>query len=221
MAPQAAAAGPPADGVSSVPAWRVPAGSPYSSLCPCPTAPRFRASRARGSPRATHARSGRPRAAARWGDVRARAAGARGSGRWKSAGGVRERTPAEPPPMGHSSWARDRAALTLPFALVPPLLVFAPVALVGRLAPLTPVVGVPGRPLVGATSAPGRRGHGEVADGNLQEGYGNVHRLNHHPWAIPAGPEIGQPLLFPLPLSHRSSFSRQSRSWVASRHSRP
>src|SRR5436309_14970390 len=107
MAPQAAAAGPPADGVSSVPAWRVPAGSPYSSLCPCPTAPRFRAGRARGSPRATHARSGRPRAAARW-----------------------------------------------------------------------------------ATSAPGRRGHGVVGDGNLQEGYGNVHRLNHRPWTIPAGPDV-------------------------------
>src|SRR6266852_902589 len=81
--------------------------------------------------------------------------------------------PASATPLLGESW---RAAS--PLTPAPALLAFPPVALVGFFVPLTPVMGLPLWRRLTTPSCPGRRGHGVVADGDLENGRRNVHRLD-------------------------------------------
>src|SRR5215471_8404276 len=72
----------------------------------------------------------------------------------------------------------------------PLLLVLTPVALVGRLVPLTSIGCTPLRRRFTTPPLPVRRGRRIVTDRDLENRHGNVRGLDDRPWTAPAGPHI-------------------------------
>src|SRR5216684_3531843 len=77
-----------------------------------------------------------------------------------------------------------------PLSPAPVLLAFPPVALVGFFVPLTPVMCLPLGRCLTTPSCPRRRGHGVVADGDLENGRRHVHGVDAPPRTVPARPDV-------------------------------